>query len=44
MPTLGLTKWRDAEREPSDNNRALEAAFIKDHFTYGALIHQKAAK
>jgi hypothetical protein len=44
VPTRRWNEWRDADREPTDNNRALEAAFIEDHFVYGALIHQETAK
>lgn len=44
MARLGLNQWLNADREPTQNNRALEAAFIRDHWDYGVSIHTQTAK
>ncbi len=43
MPRLTPSEWRDGW-EPTPNNRALEAAFIRDHWDYGVSIHTETAK
>jgi hypothetical protein len=43
MPRLTPSEWRDGW-EPTPNNRALEVAFIHDHWKYGVSIHTETAK
>lgn len=38
-----MKDWLD-NWEPTENNRALEAAFIRDHWDYGVSIHTETAK
>jgi hypothetical protein len=36
-------KWAKLDREPTDKNRALEAAFLDEHAHYGGRIHEETA-
>jgi hypothetical protein len=43
VPRLSKSKWLN-DWEPTPNNRALEAAFIRGHWDYGVSIHNETAK